>query len=305
MLPHVKVLILNRSRVNSGFGDPLLDAHEPGQHEHATDERGHHPRVRPAHRVTAVGLNAVRDPDEHRDQADREGDVAAPVHPGPLTHAGVVQFEVRPDRADQTERDGHQEDQVPGDRREHPADDQAEEAARDGGDAVDAQRETTLAGRERVGEDRAGVRHQERTADTLHDSPRDQPDRGGVPAHPGDREHDRRDGEDQEAEVVHPGAAVDVAEPPERDHQHGGHHQEAQHHPEQITGVARVQRVDPDALEDVRQRDQHDRRVDRRDQQTERRVRQRDPLVPRPELIQGLRLRTPPGHHKPPASRFT
>ena len=95
--------------------------------------------------------------------------------------------------------------------------------------------------------------------------------------------------EDREAHVVHADPAEHVAEPAERHHQHRGDHHEAHEHPQQVAGVARAQRVQPDAAEDVGQRDQHDRLVDRRHQHAERGVRQRDPLVVRPERA-GRRL---------------
>ena len=91
---------------------------------------------------------------------------------------------------------------------------------------------------------------------------------------------ERRDRVDDEAEVVHPHPAEHVAEPAEADHEHARDDQEAEDHPEQVEAVARLQRIEVDAAEDVRHRDQHDRRVDRREQHAERRVRERDPLVP-------------------------
>jgi hypothetical protein len=73
--------------------------------------------------------------------------------------------------------------------------------------------------------------------------------------HPGDREQQREERVDHEAEVVHPDPAVHVAEPAQADHQHAGDHHEAEDHPEQVEAVARRQRVDPDATKDVRQGD--------------------------------------------------
>src|SRR6202020_1056703 len=52
--------------------------------------------------------------------------------------------------------------------------------------------------------------------------------------------------EDREAKVVHAYPAEHVAQPPERDHQHGRYDQEAHEHPQQVTGVTRRQRVDVD-----------------------------------------------------------
>ena len=70
---------------------------------------------------------------------------------------------------------------------------------------------------------------------------------------------------------------------------------EAHHHPQQDGGVARLQRVDADAAEDVRQRDQHDRRVDGDHQHAERGVGQGDPLVARADGRSGLRRSLPAG----------
>ena len=115
------------------------------------------------------------------------------------------------------------------------------------------------------------------------------------------RREDRGDAEHREAHVVHAHAAEHVAQPPERDHQHRGDHEETHEHPQQVARVAGAQRVEPDPAEDVGQRDQHDRLVDGRHQHAERGVRQRDPLVVRAGLgrpgsartqrtLRGLRL---------------
>ncbi len=107
-----------------------------------------------------------------------------------------------------------------------------------------------------------------------------------------ERQRDGRDGEHGEAEVVDPHPAEHVAEPAERDHQHRGDHQVAHQHPQQVADVAGGQRVQADAAEDRRQRDQHDRGVDRRQQRAQRGVRQRDPLVVRMVVVHPP---TPPG----------
>ena len=99
------------------------------------------------------------------------------------------------------------------------------------------------------------------------------------PSHPVDGQEQRRERVDDEAEVVHPHAAEEVAEPAEADDEHARDDEEAEDHPEQVEAVPRLERVEADAAEDVRHRDQHDRAVDRREQHSERRVRQRDPFV--------------------------
>jgi hypothetical protein len=133
--------------------------------------------------------------------------------------------------------------------------------------------------REGIGQDRARVGEDERTADALSDAHQDQPERRRSAVQPGDREEDREEGEDGEAEVEHPHPAVDVAEPAEADEQHRHHDHEAEDQPEEVARVAGRERVDADAAEDVGQRDEQDRGVDRRHQHPERRVRERHPLV--------------------------
>ena len=108
-----------------------------------------------------------------------------------------------------------------------------------------------------------------------------------APGHPVDRQEQRGDRVDDEAEVVHLHPPVHVPEPPEADDQHARHDQEAEDHPQQVEAVRRHQRVEVDAPEDARHRDQHDRPVERRQQHPQRHVRQRDPLV----AIRGGRAR--------------
>ena len=51
--------------------DAQLDHAEDGEQREAADQRREHERRRPAHRVPAVGLDPVRDPDHHADEAER------------------------------------------------------------------------------------------------------------------------------------------------------------------------------------------------------------------------------------------
>ena len=146
-------------------------------------------------------------------------------------------------------------------------------------DVVDAERQATLVGGERVGQDRRRVGQQARSADALHDTKQDEVCRAGAPGEPVDRQEQRSDRVDHEAEVVDPHPPEQVAEPAQADDQHACDHQEAEDHPQQVEAVARPQRVQVDAAEDVGHRDQRDRGVDRRQQHTQRRVRQGDPLV--------------------------
>src|SRR6266536_6430989 len=125
------------------------------------------------------------------------------------------------------------------------------------------------------------VGHQHRTADRLQHPPADQPESAPTPVERIQGQCDRRDGEQGEAGVVDAYPPVHVAEPAERHHQDGGDQHVPHQHPQQVADVARRQWVELDAVEDGRQRDQHDRGVDRGDQHPERRVGQRDPLVSR------------------------
>ena len=99
------------------------------------------------------------------------------------------------------------------------------------------------------------------------------------PGHPVDREQQRGDRVDDEAEVVDLHPAEHVAEPAEADDQDAGDDQVAEDHPEQVEAVRGHQRIEVDAAEDVRHRDQRDRGVERRQQDRQGRVGERDPLV--------------------------
>ena len=145
----------------------LLDAPERGQQHDAEAERGDHARVRPAHRVAVVRLDAVGDPDHHRDQAGGERDVAPPVDPRRLLRRQLAQAAARPDRREQADRHRDDEHEPPLHGREHAAEHEADERAGERGDAVDPEREPALALRERVGQDRARVGEDQRAAETL------------------------------------------------------------------------------------------------------------------------------------------
>ncbi len=102
---------------------------------------------------------------------------------------------------------------------------------------------------------------------------------GGVAGQPGHAEGEREEGEDGEAEVVHADPPVHVAQPAQRHHEHARRDEEAQDHPEQVEAVAREQRVDADAPEDVGQGDEDDGPVDRGHEHAQRRDEQGHPLV--------------------------
>ena len=142
--------------------DARLDEAEDDQHEHPAADLGDHLRARPAHRVVAVGLDPVRDPDHDRDQSDREGDVAPPVDLGRLALGQVAQLGKAPDGPEDAERHRDEEHRAPRHRRQHAAEHETDRRAGDGGHAVDPERQPALVGRKRVGDDRAGVGEQHR-----------------------------------------------------------------------------------------------------------------------------------------------
>ena len=158
---------------------------------------------------------------------------------------------------------------------------EADELAGDPGDLVEAQRHAAVIGREGVGEDRRRVREQHRPADCLQDPHGDQPQRARRAVQPGHPQQDREHREHRESQVVDPHPAEHVAQSAERHHQHRSDQQVAQDYPQQQASVAWQQRVHPDSAEDVRQRDQDDRPVDRRHQRPQRGVGQGDPPVAR------------------------
>src|ERR1700684_980137 len=118
------------------------------------------------------------------------------------------------------EANGHEPEdpQPPLDRSEYAAEDQADERAADRRDAVDAHGLAALVLRAGVGQDRAGVREEQRTADALEHPHDDDPQDARHSGQEGHREQDRECGEDGEAQVVHLDPAVDIADAPEADH---------------------------------------------------------------------------------------
>ena len=77
-----------------------------------------------------------------------------------------------------------------------------------------------------------------------------------------EREQDRRRGEHREARVVDLDPAEHVAEAAEADHEHGLDQPVPHDHPQQVADVAGRQRVQVDAAEDGRQRDDDDGSVE-------------------------------------------
>ncbi len=256
-----------------------LDEAEDGQQDRPADQAGQDQRICPAHGVPAVRLDAVCDAGQQHDQPDGERDVAQPVDLGWRADADFLQAQIGPDRPAQPDRHGHDEDQAPVDGRQHAAEDQADELTGDAGHLVDPHRGAALVGGERVREDGRRVGHQHGAADRLDDSETDQPQRALRSREGVEGQGESAEPEDREAGVVHPNAAVDVAETAESDDEHCRDDEVAHEHPQQVTDVAGLQRVQVDAAEDGREGDDDDGGVDGGGEHSDRRIRQRDPLV--------------------------
>ena len=116
-------------------------------------------------------------------------------------------------------------------------------------------------------------------AERLDEPPADEPQRAVRALERVEGQPDRGQGEDDEAEVVDLHPAEHVAEPAEGDHEDRLHEQVPHDHPQQVGHVARGKRVEVDAAEDRRHRDDDDGTVDRRHDHGESGVRERYPLV--------------------------
>ena len=180
----------------------------------------------------------------------------------------LAQDQPAPGGAGERERHVEPEHPVPGDRHERAAEHRAEHEADRGDHRVGAHREAEFLLGEGVGDERGGVREQERRADALQHAPHDQHGRvgGEAGAERGEREH-------HEAADIGALAPEQVGEAPGHQHQHGRGDQVGEDHPHERE-QARVQR----ALE-IGQRDDQRARVGRREQHPEARARQRPPLV--------------------------
>ena len=210
---------LEQAHPEHRVGDLGLDDAERGQQGGPAGQPSEHPWVRPPGGVPAVGLDAVGDRGQQRPGAEREGEVARPVDPGPPGDGELAQAPVRPHRAERADRHADPEHRAPVPQGEQPAEQQPDELPGDPGDLVDPQCHAPLMLRERVGQDRRRVGHQHRPAERLHHPPPDQPQRAAAA---GERVHgqdDRRGAEHGEPEVVDAHPAVHVAEPPQAHHQ--------------------------------------------------------------------------------------
>ena len=235
--------------------------------------------IGPAHVVVFIWVNAGGDGDQNGAQAEREGDVAPPIDGNSLLVSGVAQFAIRPDRAEDADRHVEPEHRAPVDGREQAARHQADELAGQGCDLIEAERQTALVVRKRVGEDRDRLRGEHRAAQRLKQTPADQPQRAAFAIERIERQQHRRDREDREARVVDPDAAEHVAHAAQRHDEYRLHEQIAHDHPQQVADVAGRERIEMDAAEDGGQRDDDDRAVERGHEHGERRVRQGHPLI--------------------------
>ena len=159
-----------RSR-NIGGVDAHLDEREEREQGGAR-RRGSRARTGDVQPIgwLAVGPDPVGDPDHHQHEAGGERRGCRASRSGSRVRTPISRS-LRYDQIvpEEPERDRDEEDEPPGDRREHAAEDEADEHAADADDVVDPEREAALVGREGVGEDRDRVRDQERRADPLHD----------------------------------------------------------------------------------------------------------------------------------------
>jgi hypothetical protein len=85
---------------------------------------------------------------------------------------------------------------------------------------------------EGVDQDRARVGEEHRAAGALDEAPQDQPERARTAVVRIEGEHDRREGEHGESQVVDPHAPHDVAQTSEADDEHRGHEQVALQEPQ-------------------------------------------------------------------------
>ena len=241
----------------------FLNCHPQRQQHDGREQAGDHDRVIPA------AEPALGDAEHEAGQADHERARAEHVVAAHRVRFGeLAQDQRAPGRAGERERHVEPEHPVPGDRDQRAAEHRAEHQPDRRDHRVGAHRQAEFLLRERVGDERRGVREQERRADPLQHPPEDQDGRvrGEAGAERGQREHD-------EAADVGALAPEQIAQASGRQHQHGRRDQIREDHPHQRQ-QARVQR----ALE-VRQRDDQRPRVGRRQQHSQARARQRPPLV--------------------------
>jgi hypothetical protein len=93
--------------------DPQLDQAEGDEKRDAAEAGREDERRRPPHRVPAVRLDPVRHRDHEADEPEREGGVPPPVDTRGPAVAELAQRVVAPDRPDEADRHGDEEDQPP------------------------------------------------------------------------------------------------------------------------------------------------------------------------------------------------
>ena len=294
-LPAVKARMRNRLSWNIGSAILVSITANAASSAAPPDSRPMTPGFDPAHGVVPVGLDAHGDADQDGAQADREGDVAPPVDPARVPLAVVPELAVGPQRAEHAHWHVDPEHRPPVDRGQQAAGHQADELAGQPGHLVGAQREAAPVGRECVGQDRGRVRHQHGAADGLEHPPADQPHRALAALEGIEGEQDGGCGEHRETRVVDLDPAEHVAEAAQGDHQHRLDQPVTHDHPEQVADVARRQRVQVNAAEDGRQRDDDDGAVQRGHEHRRGRVGQGHPPVPVPR-VPGAPGHQPPGH---------
>ncbi len=191
-----------------------------------------------------------------------EVEAAFGVAPGDL-----VQHEVCPRGADEAERHVEPEHPRPADRDERAAEHRPDDEADSGDHGVRPHREAELLLRECVGDERGGVREQERPADALQDAPEDE-----LRAAAGEAGAERCGREDEEAEHVCVLAAEEVGEPSRRQHEDGGDDHVDEDDPDELQ-QRRVQ-----AALEVRERNDEGARVDGCEQHPQAGAREHPPF---------------------------
>ena len=255
--------VLEERQIEHRRATAALDDDEERQQDHGGDEAADHERVAP------TGETALREGQHEPGEADDVGGRPEQVEPSFLVAARhVVQDEICPHRAGDSERQVEPEDPRPRDRDERAAEHRPDHEP-DGGDhRVRPHREPELLLRERVGHERRRVGEEERAADALQHTPEDQ-----LRAAAGEPGAERRCREDDEAEHVRVLPAEEVGEPAGGEHEHRRHDHVDEDHPHELE-KRRVQ-----APLQIRQRDDQRSGVHGREQHPETRAGEHPPLV--------------------------
>ena len=184
---------------------------EKGEQKSAAAELPDHRRIPPSHARSAIGLDRICEADQHQNEPRGEEYVPWDVEALVLADGGrLVEHQVRPHSPEDPERHAHQEDGAPVYRGKDAAHEQPHEHAGQNADLVDAHGEASLLRRKGIGEDRRGVRHQERAAHGLDDTEEDDLQRRPVALPLHEEAHDRAQGEDGKPGVVQAHAAVHI-----------------------------------------------------------------------------------------------